>query len=99
MKQNGLPLSVTLRDLAVLRASDVDLSKVLDLQQHASDDESLQRSVEFAKEARAALRTANSGIIDQQGTRIEEIRALGDQLLEALGKSDPTRPAWCVRYH
>jgi hypothetical protein len=95
MKQNGLPLSVTLRDLAVLRASEVDLSKVLAPQDASPDDEQLQRSLEFSKEARNALKLANNGSIERQGARIDEIRALGEQVLEAL-ENPEAKSSWWV---
>jgi hypothetical protein len=95
MKQSGLPLSVTLRDLAVLRASEVDLSKVLAPQEASPDDEQLERSLEFSREARKALKLANNGSIERQGTRIDEIRALGEQVLEALENPD-TKSSWWV---
>ncbi|KAG8869071.1 helicase [Serendipita sp. 405] len=72
MKSNNLPFSVTLKDLAVLRASDVDLSTVLEAQEPSSNTESLERSREFIKEARAALKIANSESVEKQGARIEE---------------------------
>lgn len=88
MKEGGLPLSVTLRDLAVLRASEVDLSKALPPQEASPDDEYLQRSLEFAKEARKALKLANNDSVERQGARIEEIRAMGEQILDALENAE-----------
>ncbi|CCA73273.1 hypothetical protein PIIN_07228 [Serendipita indica DSM 11827] len=91
MKSQSLPLSVTLRDLALLRASDVDFSSILDAENvDGTHQESLQRSQEFIKEARSALRLANNESIEQQGARIEEIRALGEQTLAALENPEKT---------
>jgi hypothetical protein len=90
MKPNTLPLSVTLKDLAVLRASEVDLSQVLEPSKPTEYDESLQRSLEFAKEARKALKLANNGSIEQQGGRIEEVRALGEEMLAVLENTEKT---------
>ncbi|PVF93833.1 hypothetical protein CPB86DRAFT_714552 [Serendipita vermifera] len=84
MKSNTLPLSVTLKDLAILRASEVDLSQVLEPSKPTEYDESLQRSLEFAKEARKALKLANNGSIEHQGSRIDEVRALGEEILAVL---------------
>ena len=91
MKSQSLPLSVTLRDLAVLRASDVDFSSVLDTEiVNDSRQESLQRSQEFVKDARSALRIANNESVERQGSRVEELRALGEQALLALEKPETT---------
>ncbi|KAG8837886.1 hypothetical protein FRC18_007469 [Serendipita sp. 400] len=92
MKSNNLPFSVTLKDLAVLRASDVDLSTVLEAQEPSSNTESLERSREFIKEARATLKIANSESVEKQGARIEEVRTLGDGLLVALENPDEATP-------
>ncbi|KAG8814011.1 helicase, partial [Serendipita sp. 399] len=77
MKSNNLPFSVTLRDLAILRASGVDLATVLEPQEPSSNGESLERSREFIKEARAALKIANSDSVDRQGASIEELLSMG----------------------
>ncbi|KAG8799999.1 helicase [Serendipita sp. 398] len=86
MKSNNLPFSVTLKDLAVLRASDVDLSTVLEAQEPSSNTESLERSREFIKEARAALKIANSESVEKQGARIEEVPSTSSASLK-LGAS------------
>jgi hypothetical protein len=84
MKSNNLPLSVTLRDLALLRASDADLSSVLEPSKDNSHEDSLQRSLEFAKEARTVMKLANNGSIDTQGARIDEIRTQCEDILSNL---------------
>jgi len=88
MKSNNLPLSVTLRDLALLRASDVDLSSVLEPSKDNSHEDSLQRSSEFAKEARTVMKLANNGSIDSQGARIDEIRTQCEEILSNLTGSE-----------
>jgi len=84
MKPNSLPLSVTLNDLALLRASDVDLSSVLEPSKETPFEESLQSSLELAKEARAVMKIANNGSIDNQGARIDGIRAQCEEVLTNL---------------
>ncbi|KAH9830724.1 uncharacterized protein C8Q71DRAFT_319795 [Rhodofomes roseus] len=88
-KGNPLPLGDTLRDLALLRASDCDLSSTLP---SSSDpvppeappaagglsreaNESVERSFEFVKETRAAIRLLHRGEVDKQGGRLEDVRS------------------------
>lgn len=89
MKGASLPLSVTLRDLAILRATDVDLSSVLDKQDPSPMDSSVERSIEFAREARTILKSSNKDSLEKQGDRIEETRALGTEILESLQENKP----------
>ncbi|EKM54009.1 uncharacterized protein PHACADRAFT_257579 [Phanerochaete carnosa HHB-10118-sp] len=77
-KANPLSLNDTLRDLALLRACDLDLASVLP-PESASDtkspaDESVDRSYEFVREARGALKVQNRGEVERQGSRVEDIR-------------------------
>ena len=85
MKSNNLPLSVTLRDLALLRASDIDLSTVLEPSQDHSYEDSLERSLEFMKQARAAMKLVNNDNIEGLGARIDEIRTQCEDILSNLG--------------
>lgn len=89
-KPNPLPLGDVLKDLAVLRASDVDLSDGKTLPGPESADsaneadgthESVQESYRFVKEAREALRVHQRGDLDSQGDelgtlchKLEELR-------------------------
>lgn len=84
MKQNNLPLSVTLKDLAVLKASDIDLSSVLEPSKDSSHEESLQQSLDLAKEARMVMKLANNGSIENEGARIDGIRAQCEDILANL---------------
>jgi hypothetical protein len=94
-----LPLSETLRDLALLRASDVDLSIPLAAALKASPittpiqpkdandakvDNSVERSYEFAREARNAVRMLHRGAVDQQGAKVEDVRAKLEELNRGL---------------
>jgi hypothetical protein len=83
-----LPLADTLRDLALLRASDVDLASVLpDRDGAAKPDmnaQSVQRSYEFVKEARATLRLQNRGDLDHHGDNVERIREGLEEVVKGL---------------
>lgn len=95
-KSNPLPLGVTLRDLALLRASDVELSSLLPPPASAatrpankdggaeqeSVDSTVQQSYEFVRESRAAIKLLDRGDVDKEGSKVEDIRSqLGDVLL------------------
>ncbi|KAI0266982.1 hypothetical protein BC834DRAFT_791328, partial [Gloeopeniophorella convolvens] len=82
-----LSLEDTLRDLAILRASDVDLSAILASTAPGSVptsapstdtptkvDESVARSYEFVREARAAIKIKNRGDAEAQGERVDDVR-------------------------
>ena len=98
-KQNPLPLSDTLRDLALLKASDLDFASVLAESEPSStqssntapenpvtDDvrDSVQRSYEFVSEARAALKILNRNEVDKEGLRVDEVRGRLEDVLQGL---------------
>ncbi|EPT02706.1 hypothetical protein FOMPIDRAFT_1117928 [Fomitopsis schrenkii] len=84
-KCSSLPLGDTLRDLALLRASDCDLTAALPSQAASQEpssgsagqdvDASVERSYEFVKETRAAIRLLHRGQVDKQGGRLEDVRS------------------------
>ncbi|TEB37542.1 hypothetical protein FA13DRAFT_1726655 [Coprinellus micaceus] len=84
----ALPLSDTLRDLALLRASDVDLAGLLpasvDSKTAGGDEGSLDASSEFIRETRKALRVHDRGDAQVQGEVLEEILAKYEDLLAGL---------------
>jgi len=88
-KDKPLPLHGTLRDLALLRASSVDLSGLVTddtaHQQSSGEvegvEESTIQSLTFAREARMALRLHNSGEAQKQATRIEKVK---EELVDVL---------------
>jgi hypothetical protein len=98
-----LPLSETLRDLALLRASNVDLSSVLarsarhtktkstTTPEDAVVEASLARSYEFTKESRAAVRLLHRGSVDDQGGQVENARAKLEDLIQGLEQDDPSK--------
>jgi hypothetical protein len=85
---NPLPLSDILRDLAVLRASDIDLSKAVPVQKPESGSgeyaESLARSYEFVQQARQTIRMMNKGDVDKQGSRIDDARHQLEEIEKGL---------------
>ena len=87
-KPSPLPLKDTLRDLALLRACDIDLSSVLPQDtassQPSETDKSVDRSHEFVREARAALKLLNRGEVDEQGARVEDVRSTLEDVVRGL---------------
>ena len=92
-----LPLSSTLHDLALLRASDLDFSSLLSSTSSPSDnaasdasvatpevEESVKRSMDFSHEARAALKLVHTDAVDRQGARVEEVRARLEDVMKGL---------------
>jgi hypothetical protein len=79
-----LPLSSVLRDLAVLRASDIDLSVLLSSDgtghtapaepSYSKLDEGVVKSQTFMEEARKALKILDRDDVTKQGEKVENIR-------------------------
>ena len=88
----ALPLADTLRDLALLRASDVDLAALLpanstNSNSSAVDDEveaSVANSSEFIKEARKALKVQDRGDAEMQGKKLDDVRSKFEDVLDGL---------------
>ncbi|KIJ67480.1 hypothetical protein HYDPIDRAFT_108256 [Hydnomerulius pinastri MD-312] len=90
-KSKPLALSDTLRDLALLRASDVDFSDLLPAETStAVTPENLEllrfteRSHEFAAETRAALRIYNSGELQRKRSEVLKVQGELDEVLKGL---------------
>jgi hypothetical protein len=94
-KPKPLPLSETLRDLALLRASDLDLSSFVPATSFDTTgtsynseriivDDSVARSYEFAEEARKTIRILNRGDVDSQGGKVENVRSQLEDVLKGL---------------
>ncbi|KAI0666712.1 hypothetical protein C8Q78DRAFT_446542 [Trametes maxima] len=93
-----LPLSSTLHDLALLRASDVDFAALLPqdfspaTSAPASDaavEDSVQRSIEFSRAARAALKLLHTGAVEKEGARVDLVREQLEDVVEGLdGRAD-----------
>lgn len=96
-KSKPLPLGDTLRDLALLRATDLDLASLLssevatprdDSSNDAADEQginsSVERSYEFVSEARKAIKVLNRGEVDKQGVKVEDVRSKLEDTLRGL---------------
>ncbi|RDB25446.1 hypothetical protein Hypma_008066 [Hypsizygus marmoreus] len=89
-----LALESILRDLALLRASELNVSTLLpsaptneNSDNHADErgiDSSVEESYSFAQEARAALKIFNRNDVAVQGGRVEEARSKLDELILGL---------------
>ena len=85
-----LPLADILRDLALLRASDVNIAEVCsDVDEEVTKrdtdvENSVQRSYEFVKEARAALRIQNRGELEGVGENLGRLREDLEEVLKGL---------------
>lgn len=97
--KDSKPLSLgdTLRDLALLRASDVDLSSLLPVSSLTTSDSSkaesnvsVQRSYEFVREARTAIKMHDRADAAIQGDRLETVRNKLEDLLKGLDDSKVT---------
>ncbi|KAJ7048177.1 hypothetical protein C8F01DRAFT_1268287 [Mycena amicta] len=69
-----LSLNATLRDLALLRVSEVDLSSTLPAPltpTTGTTDSTLTRSYEFVAEARAAMKLHNKGDVEKAGAMVD----------------------------
>jgi hypothetical protein len=88
-KGKPLPLHDTLRDLAFLRASSVDLSGLVNNDTAPSQssggvegvEESTIQSYAFVREARTVLRMHHSGDVQNQAARIEKVQ---EELVDVL---------------
>ena len=100
---NPLPLGDVLRDLAVLRASDVDLSDGAPLPgaesingANEADDihKSVQHSHQFVREAREAIRVHQRGDLDKQGDILVALRSKLGELQGGAWDDDKRSVLW-----
>jgi hypothetical protein len=87
-KQKPFPLAGTLRDLALIRASDVNLESVVS-DSHLSQsveglDEEVKRSYQFVNEAKTAVKIHYSRVVDAEGDKIEAGRVKLEELITGL---------------
>lgn len=90
-KASPLPLTETLRDLALLRSCDVDLSSLITATntnvtttEQSDVDATVVRSYEFVREARAALKILNREQVEKQGGRVEDVRSTLEDVVRGL---------------
>jgi transposase len=85
---NPLSLEDTLHDLAVIRASNIDLAAILDstvpAPAAAAADTTVDRSHEFAQAARTAIKIRNRGDVEAQGERVNDVRGQLEEVVEGL---------------
>src|SRR6266851_3743039 len=91
---NPLSLEDTLHDLAVIRASGIDLAAILDSTVPApaaaataaptAADTTVARSHEFAQAARTAIKIRNRGDVEAQGERVDDVRGQLEEVVEGL---------------
>ena len=99
-KPNPLPLGDVLRDLAVLRASDVDLSDGTSFPDAESSDsaneadgtrKSVQQSYQFGREAREALKVHQRGDIDKEGDKLDALHSQLEELRDGARNENTKR--------
>lgn len=90
-----LPLSNTLRDLAVLRSSSKDILELfklspesdpgagtrIDTHTNSAIDATVDSSYDFIRVSRAAIKLHDSGKVDMSGAKTEEVRSKYEDLL------------------
>lgn len=82
-----LAMSNILRDLAVLRANDVDLNQLHETTRQDELDESVEKAQELSKEARAALKVQSQELVENEGKRVDELRARLEDVVSGLSKA------------
>ncbi|KAF9038354.1 hypothetical protein BDZ89DRAFT_413135 [Hymenopellis radicata] len=85
-----LPLSATLRDLAVLRASGLDLSSLIPASAEKPESEadvSVERSTAFIQTARSAIKVQDMGSVDAAGRKLESLRGVIDEVSHGVDVS------------
>lgn len=82
-----LAMSDILKDLAVLRANDVDLDQLRENAPRDELDESIEKARELSKEARAALKVQSQELVENEGTRIDELRERLEDAVSRLSKA------------
>ncbi|KAJ7497119.1 hypothetical protein FB451DRAFT_217249 [Mycena latifolia] len=85
-----LSLSATLRDLALLRASGLDVASLVPslatqapLTPNAADS-TVERSYEFVQQARTAIKIYNRGDVENVGSAVETVRTKVEELSKGL---------------
>lgn len=89
--QNPLPLTETLRDLAILRASNIQLSSLLPSTPNTSTttstttiEDSVRKSYEFVAEARAVMKIIDRGDLDDVRSRVDQIQERLEEVEKGL---------------
>lgn len=90
--KNSKPFSLekSLRDLALLRASELDITSFLPSSPSQNTTEhdvdlSVENSHEFVQEARMSLKVLSRDEVSNQGKRVEDVRSKLEGLLDGIG--------------
>jgi len=86
-KISTLAMSDILRDLAVLRANDIDLNQLHETAPRDELDESVEKAQQLSKEAKAALKVQNQELVENEGKRIDDLRARLEDAVSGLSKA------------
>ena len=92
-QSQAFPLKDVLRDLAVLRVSDIELATLLPSTaaqtdtEHAKSLADLPKSYEYVQNARAVIRIKDRGRLDSEvSDPLEKSRTILDEVLKGLGE-------------
>ncbi|KAF9497290.1 hypothetical protein BDN71DRAFT_1414470 [Pleurotus eryngii] len=87
----AFPLNETLRDIAILRSSDIELSKLGLIPKSSSSQEvegevsdSVKLSYEYVAEAKKVMAIANKGTVDSLADNVESLRGQLDKISQGL---------------
>ena len=86
-KISTLAMSDILRDLAVLRANDIDLNQLHQTALRDELDDSVEKAQQLSKEAKAALKVQSQELVENEGKRIDDLRARLEDAVSGLSKS------------
>jgi len=85
---NPLPLSDILKDLAIIRSTGITPSADIVNNAETGTDSDVQKAVavsyDFLQAARGAIRLHDSGKVENEGNKIEQVRSKYETLLEDL---------------
>ncbi|KAF9559853.1 hypothetical protein CPC08DRAFT_708481 [Agrocybe pediades] len=93
-----LPLANILNDLAIIRSTGIIPSATQSTETGSLDDgtdasavrKSVNESYNFVHAARAAIRLHDSGKVDAEGSRVDEVRTKYQVLLDDLNAGKPS---------
>ncbi|KAE9400699.1 hypothetical protein BT96DRAFT_640066 [Gymnopus androsaceus JB14] len=88
----AFPLPDVLRDLALLRVSDVQLASLVPNSTETSSssprdkelDSDLEKSYQFTNEARAAIKLRDSGKVENEAGRLESVRSGLEEFVKGI---------------
>jgi len=82
---SSLTLQDTLRDLAFLRVSDIDLGTVLPASKRGSEHEdAFKLSQELVRDGREVVRIQERGLVEKEGVKLDGIRERLEEIVEKV---------------